>query len=140
MAYQQPVQANFKTTSPVELLANTFEDALVYENLELFKTLDGAGLMGRFRKSIDEAVDASDLATKVAGDLAKGGKAEFAMELLYGSAIDTMTVPSYINKGLLWLAAQLKRREDDVLGKGPMAVLVPTENATESTAADSVIV
>lgn len=139
VAYQLPVQANFKKTSSVELLANTFEDALVYENLELFKTLDGASLMGRFRRSIEEAVDASDLATRLAGDLAKGGKAEFAMELLYGSAIDTMTVPSYINKGLLWLAAQLKRREDDVLGKGPATASVPTEIATEDTAANSVV-
>lgn len=139
VAYQQPVQAKFKTTTPVELLANTFEDALVYENLELFKTSDGAGLMGRLRKSVDEAVNASDLAIKIAADLAKGGKAEFAMELLYGSAIDTMTVPSYINKGLLWLAAQLKRKEDEVLGNGPVNVLVPTGAANESTATDSAV-
>jgi len=39
--------ARYKTSAPVELLANTFEDALVYANLETFKTMNGPGLMGR---------------------------------------------------------------------------------------------
>ncbi|WP_250520394.1 AAA family ATPase [Caballeronia sp. NCTM1] len=136
VAFQQPIQATFKTTDPVELLANTFEDALLYENLELFKTLDGSGLMGRLKKSITDATDAADLSSKVGADLAKGGKAEFAMELLYGSAIDSMTVPSYINRGLLWLAAQLQRKEDDVLGKGPATILMATEPAANAAVVD----
>lgn len=138
VAYQQPIRAKFKTAEPVELLANTFEDALVYENLETFKTMSGTGLMGRLRKSIDDAVDAADLASKFAVDLGKGGKAEFAMELLYSKEIDTMTVPTYISKGLLWLAAQLKRKEDEVLGKGPSAVLMPVESTPEGPIADEV--
>ncbi|MEM5435945.1 AAA family ATPase [Paraburkholderia diazotrophica] len=138
VAYQQPIRAKFKTAEPVELLANTFEDALVYENLETFKTMSGTGLMGRLRKSIDDAVDAADLASKFAVDLGKGGKAEFAMELLYSKEIDTMTVPAYISKGLLWLAAQLKRKEDEVLGKGPSAVLMPVESTPEGPIAAEV--
>lgn len=138
VAYQQPISAKFKTTDPVELLANTFEDALVYENLETFKTMSGTGLMGRLRKSIDDAVDAADLAGKFAIDLGKGGKAEFAMELLYSNEIDTMSVPTYISKGLLWLAAQLKRKEDEVLGKGPSAVLMPVESPPEGPIGDEV--
>lgn len=139
VAYQQPIRAKFKTPDSVELLANTFEDALVYENLEKFKTMNGTGLMGRLRKSIDDAVDAADLAGKVAVDLGKGGKAEFAMELLYSKEIDTMTVPAYISRGLLWLATQLKRKEDDVLGKGSSAVLTPVEPTPKGPVTDAAV-
>ncbi|RQU05815.1 ATP-dependent endonuclease [Burkholderia cenocepacia] len=138
VAYQQPIKAKFKAADPVELLANTFEDALVYENLETFKDMDGTGLMGRIRKSIDDATDAADLAEKFAVALGKGGKAEFAMELLYSKEIDTMAVPAYIGKGLLWLATQLKRKEDDVLGKEPTAVSMVAKPSSSGSVTDPV--
>ncbi len=121
VSYQQPIQATFSGGKPAEALANTFEDALVYENVELFKTMDGNALLGRVRKSLDSASDLGNLATKLAADLAKGGKAEFAMELLYSAEIDKMVVPAYIDQGLLWLAEQLKRKEDGISGKVPPA-------------------
>jgi predicted ATP-dependent endonuclease of OLD family len=119
VAYQQPIAAKFKSKEEKEALANTFEDALVYENLNLFQKMDGTGLMGRIRKSLDEAADLSDLATRMLAALAKGGKAEFTMDLLDRDEIDTMKVPAYIDNGLLWLAAQLKRKEDGISGKAP---------------------
>jgi hypothetical protein len=122
VAYQQPIEARFKSGNPAEALANTFEDALVYENIDLFRAMDGTGLMGRLRKSLDSAADLGDLAKKLSADLAKGGKAEFAMELLYSDEIDTMKVPAYIDEGLLWLTQQLKRKEDGIAGKVPAAV------------------
>ena len=131
VAYQQPIQAKFKSEVAEETLANTFEDALVYENIELFKAMDGVGLMGRLRKSVDTAADLADLAKRVSADLAKGGKAEFAMELLYGDEIDTMKVPAYIDKGLLWLAEQLKRKEDSIDGKLPVAAAAPAGAVAE---------
>lgn len=135
VAYQQPIIVQFKTGAPTELLANTFEDALVYENLAIFKGMRGAGLLGRFREAIEESTDAADLAKRVFDGLAKGGKAEFAMELLYSTEIDAMTVPAYIDKGLAWLADQLKRKEDDVLWKGTIApVLAPASDATQGSA------
>ncbi|CAN7594493.1 AAA family ATPase [Variovorax paradoxus] len=135
VAYQQPVIVQFKTGAPTELLANTFEDALVYENLAIFKGMKGAGLLGRFREAIEESTDTADLAKRVFDGLAKGGKAEFAMELLYSTEIDAMTVPAYIDKGLAWLADQLKRKEDDVLGKGTIKlILTPDSDATQGSA------
>lgn len=122
VAYQQPIQAKFKSDKHMEALANTFEDALVYENIDLFKTMDGTGLLGRLRKSLNGATDLGDLAQQVSADLAKGGKAEFAMELLYSEEIDTMKLPAYIDTGLLWLADQLKRKEDGISGKAPVAI------------------
>jgi predicted ATP-dependent endonuclease of OLD family len=120
VAYQQPIAAKFKSNAEKEALANTFEDALVYENLDLFQKMEGTGLMGRIRKSLDEATDLDDLATRMLAALAKGGKAEFTMDLLDSDGIDKMKVPAYINNGLLWLAAQLKRKEDGISGKAPL--------------------
>lgn len=117
VAYQQPIQAELLDGKPSEALANTFEDALVYENIKLFKSMDGTGLLGRIRRSLDAASDLGDLAERLFGDLAKGGKAEFAMELLYSAEIEKMTVPTYIDQGLVWLASQLKRKEDGIAGK-----------------------
>jgi len=57
------------------------------------------------------------------------------MELLYSTEIDALTVPAYIDKGLAWLADQLKRKEVDVLGKGAIAlVLVPASDAAQGSA------
>lgn len=125
VAYQQPIEAKFKSDKPAEALANTFEDALVYENIDLFKAMDGTGLMGRLRKSLDSATDLDDLGKQLSAALAKGGKAEFAMELLYSDEIETMRVPAYIDMGLLWLAEQLKRKEDGIAGKAPAAMESP---------------
>lgn len=136
VAYQQPVTAQFKAGAPAELLANTFEDALVYENLAVFKVMKGAGLLGSFRKAIEDGIDPADLAKRVYDALAKGGKAQFSMDLLYSTEIDAMTVPAYIDKGLVWLAEQLKRREDDVLGKSTVALVVaPAADASQGTEA-----
>lgn len=126
-AYQQPIQTVFKTKAAAEALANTFEDALVYENIEMFAAMDGAGLMGRIRKSLNDAPDLADLAKRLGEALEKGGKAEFAMELLYGDEIEKMKVPAYIGNGLLWLADQLKRKEDGISGKAPVAVAAAEE-------------
>jgi len=110
-AYQQPVSILFKSKEPAEAIANTFEDALLYENIARFEALTtGTGLLQRFRASLDQAKDLVDLATRVGDDLSTGGKAEFAMDLLYLEKIDEFVLPGYIDQGLLWLcrSAQAK--------------------------------
>lgn len=120
VAYQQPIAVKFKSKKKMEALANTFEDALVYENLAHFKSMNGAGLLGRIHKNLNASTDLSDLAKKIHASLAKGGKAEFTMDLLGSDEIDKMKVPTYIDNGLLWLAAQLKRKDDGISGKAPL--------------------
>ena len=131
VAYQQPIQAMFKGADAKEVLANTFEDALVYENVALFTTLAGGGLIKRFRDALADATDLADLAQRASIVLSKGGKAEFAMELLYRDEIDTLKVPTYIDVGLLWLATQLKRKEEDIAGKVNASVSVASPGAPE---------
>ncbi|QAY78151.1 AAA family ATPase [Sphingosinicella sp. BN140058] len=126
VAYQQPRRVSLKGAALAEALANTFEDALVYENLVIFQGLAGTGLIAKFRNAIAAAADLPSLAADVQGFLDKG-KAEFALNLLYATykkhvdgtettadVIDDLVVPAYIHDGLLWLSGELERRELEV--------------------------
>lgn len=84
----------------------------------MFSTLKGTGLIGRFRRALADAANLSELAEKVEAALSKGGKAEFAMDLLCSDEMGNIKVPAYIDEGLLWLSEALRRKEADVLGKG----------------------
>ncbi len=114
VAYQTPVQALFKAEKSAEALANTFEDALLYENLEFFSGRGGTGITGKFAAALKSATDLPALAAQVHKDLAGGGKAEFALDLLYADDLDKLKVPIYIADGLGWLIQQVRRKETDV--------------------------
>lgn len=117
VAYQTPISMVFKSKDAAEALANTFEDALVYENPELFAKLAGHGLIAKFRDALTTSADFAQLAEKASDALKNGTKAEFALDILFSEEVDQLKVPAYINEGLAWLAEQLKRKEDDVVGK-----------------------
>ncbi|MGE0637668.1 MAG: ATP-dependent endonuclease, partial [Bacteroidia bacterium] len=54
VAYQIPLNVTFKNSTEEkieEVLPYTFEDALVFENIELFKTLPGNGLIKKFKEA-----------------------------------------------------------------------------------------
>jgi len=117
VAYQTPIFMAFKSKDAAEALANTFEDALVYENPELFAKLAGHGLIAKFRDALTSSADLAELATKASEALKSGTKAEFALDILFSEEVEQLKVPSYIDEGLVWLAEQLKRKEEDVVGK-----------------------
>lgn len=117
VAYQQPITVTFKAEKAAEALANTFEDAFVYENMSIFGKMKGAGLMAKFHKALADCADLSQLAQASSDALACGGKAEFALDLLYSDEIDGLKIPTYIHNGLVWLAGQLQRKEEDMAGK-----------------------
>lgn len=116
VAYQSPVQVTFKDNT-AEALSYTLEDAIVMANLDLFATLPGTGLIARFRKAITESADLKTLSEALKTALEKGGKAEFALDLL--EIEDThspetpahINPPTYIRDGLLWLANQLEHKQ-----------------------------
>ena len=115
VAYQQPINLIFKSIE-VEALANTFEDALLYENPLFFADLPGHGLIAKFRNALSESVDGEALSVAVHTSLKSGNKAEFALDLLYSEKITALKVPTYIHDGLAWLMVQLKRKEHDAIG------------------------
>lgn len=123
VAYQQPTKLSFGTDQDGEAIANTFEDALVYRNMVFFRKLEGSGLAKKIRDSLASAANLDELATKLHASLAKGDKAELAMNLLELKREDLkeLALPDYIDAGLKWLIGQLKRKEEDVAGKKPLA-------------------
>ncbi|MEJ8839382.1 AAA family ATPase [Ramlibacter sp. AN1133] len=121
VAYQQPIAVNYKSPGEVEALANTFEDAIIYENIPIFDKLAGTGLIASFRKALADSKDVGELAEACAAALGSGNKAEFALDLLYSDEIDGLKVPAYIHTGLAWLEGQLKRKEQDMAGEPMVA-------------------
>lgn len=116
VAYQQPIMLGFKSKPPAEALANTFEDALLYENATIFADLAGVGLIKKFKDALAESSDLEVLAKAVHDALKSGKKAELALDLLYSDKISKLKVPTYIHDGLMWLSEQLKRKEHDAIG------------------------
>lgn len=135
-AYQTPVAITFPLRDHVEcdaaagdaraetkeLLANTFEDAVLYANLSFFKARADAGtsatgLAGRFQDAVVEATSVEALAAKTRAAIEDAGKAEFALDLLFSEDVRTLTPPTYIRCGLEWLIAQLKRKEAELAPK-----------------------
>jgi len=87
----------------------TFEDSLVMENREIFKTIkDSKGLLKKMVEAASETdikKSAKDMYETIIADGSK--KAEFALELLYFQDPDTLIVPKYIKEGLNWLEDKL---------------------------------
>ncbi|WP_374292793.1 AAA family ATPase [Paenirhodobacter enshiensis] len=115
VAYQTPQEvtqgAQTQTITP-----STFEDALALANTEVVKNAAKAERACRmtraFAKSINEAKAPEDLAKAFFDLLDKNPeKAAFALDLLYVEDIKALRAPPYIDKGLTWLAGQLKGGE-----------------------------
>lgn len=123
VAYQCPVNVNLNTESKAEeALSNTFEDALVFENISIFKDLKGPGLINKFNDAIKKATSSSDLGQIMFEDLKKGKKAEFALEMLDLQGSNQLNVPTYIKEGLSWLQEQVRIKQKEVF--------IPGENPT----------
>jgi predicted ATP-dependent endonuclease of OLD family len=113
-AYQKPVKVAFKTTNAVEVTPNTFEDALVFENLSFFATLDGAGLARKFKEALQECVDVETLGQRLFDALKSGKKADLALDVIDAENFDNLAVPTYIAKALGWLEGRLVKETADL--------------------------
>jgi predicted ATP-dependent endonuclease of OLD family len=129
VAYQTPVKITINSKKS-EALAYTLEDALVFENLDLFGTLDGPGLISKFRAAIAESTTVIELSEKLENHLKSGDKAELAMELLNIQDPTALKPPTYIREGLLWLSAQLT--EDQFKLGLPIAALGSPSSVKEA--------
>jgi predicted ATP-dependent endonuclease of OLD family len=107
VAYQIPVNISLGQ-SEEEVLARTFEDALVYENIDTFKTLDGIGLIKKIKELLTRHTTPDKLTDEMFEELKKSkAKAEFALELLFLKEPETLKVPTYIQEGLEWLQSEV---------------------------------
>lgn len=118
VAYQLPVQVTVSDAAGAkaeEALPYTFEDALVFANLPVFKTLDGTGLVKKFRDGIAKSATAAELGASLFDSLRTGKKAEFALDVLALQDPAKFVVPNYIAEGLTWLETQLTKRQLEVI-------------------------
>jgi predicted ATP-dependent endonuclease of OLD family len=130
-AYQDPVKIVFKGVE-CEALANTLEDAVVFQNIDLFSQLEGPGLIAKFRAAIAESKTFDELAARITESLKDGDKAELAMGLLELENPKALKPPTYIRDGLLWLADQLGREQRDLgLPVRVVPKLKPAQEAAE---------
>ncbi|MBT9471818.1 MAG: AAA family ATPase [Pseudomonadota bacterium] len=120
VAYQTPINITLTDTEE-EALPYTFEDALVFSNIDIFKAMNGTGLVKKFRDALNEKTTVDDLAESFFKSLDTGKKAEFALDILALEDPEKFTVPLYIGEGLEWLQSQLQRRKLDIVRADPDA-------------------
>jgi len=117
VAYQFPVQVPLKGgSSPVEIVPNTFEDALVYDNLQVFRSLEGTSSIKRFKETVNKDSTAAELAKEMFTILKTAKKAEFALDLLdLKQEPWPIVCPAYIREGLLWLQERIRQKQQETL-------------------------
>lgn len=116
VAYQTPIQITSPATGAVETaFPYTFEDALALENMAFFSSLEGHGLVRKFRDAIADNDDAGAISKAMYEALRNGKKAEFALDVILAEQFDTLTVPSYIADGLEWLELRLTKKQAEIL-------------------------
>jgi hypothetical protein len=125
VAYQSPVKIKLHGTIG-EALANTLEDALLFENIELFRAQEGTGLVAKFKAAIESSATIADLGIRLSESLKTGSKAELALDLLEFKEANKLKPPPYIKEGLVWLAGQLRQRQKE------LGLAMPEEAAPEA--------
>ena len=118
VAYQTEIDLSGTNVYPY-----TFEDALVLENIEKFKTITAtSGLLKKMVEAANED-DKNIAAQKAYKAINRFGvkKAEFALDVLFFEDPKELKVPTYIKEGLDWLESFLKPMKNIVESKIPTA-------------------
>lgn len=130
-AYQTPVEVTMPGAAAKETAyPYTFEDALVFENVDFFAAFAGPGLNAKFRTAIAKGGGATAVGASMYTALKDGKKAEFALDVLMADNFGNLKVPQYIAEGLEWLLEQMKKKQVEVLTTATATA------ATAATAAD----
>ena len=106
VSYQIPIAIETTKGKKENAYPYTFEDSLVFSNMETFKKLKGVGLMNKFNTAVNKAT-IEEASKEMFEALENGKKAEFALELLFLEEPAQISVPSYIHEGLEWLHGKL---------------------------------
>lgn len=117
VAYQYPFNISWDDKDQ-EVIPYTFEDALTFSNVELFKNLtESTGLIKKMSEALSKST-LPDAMTAMFDALGTGKKAEMALELLYIQEPNGIEPPKYIAEGLEWLQDKLKYKDNDYLSSG----------------------
>ena len=119
IAFQTPVSVKWKEDKNdlTEICPYTFEDALIFTNLELFrqKELNKMGAVTTIANLLKKSNSANELQQKIFEKLeSKSGfqKADFAVSLLYKDDFCDLVAHSYIKEGLNWMKSYLDANEN----------------------------
>lgn len=111
VAYQSEIDL-----SGIKVYPYTFEDALVLENVDKFKSISATS--GLLKKMVQAAMedDVINSAQKAYEAINSQGakKAEFALDVMYFEAPEELKVPTYIKEGLNWLENLLKPIKNNI--------------------------
>lgn len=110
IAFQTPISVkwNKEYEEYTEICPYTFEDALIFTNLELFRKeeLKKMGTITTIANLLKKSCSAEDLQKLIFDKLeSKSGfkKADFAISLLYKDDFNDLIAPAYIQEGLEWM-------------------------------------
>ena len=118
VTYQTPVNVKLSPEAKAcDGIPRTFEDALVLENIDLFRKCDGSDLLAEFKRAICDSADVNTLCDALCAALDSGSKAGFALDVLYLKDLQSVRVPTYISEGLEWLEKKLLLRQQEVLAE-----------------------
>jgi predicted ATP-dependent endonuclease of OLD family len=103
-AYQHAIDIEFEQKITT-VIPYTFEEALVFENKELFEKLEGNGYIKKFSTALAKQT-LKECLEFMFETIKSDGKAQFALDLLL---LDTckLKTPKYIFDGLTWLTETL---------------------------------
>lgn len=107
VAYQAPITVKMGDNDAEEALATTFEDSLVFENLDLFSKPGLGDIAADFTEKIAGCINPAALSHAMFNILKTSDKAAFALELLSLQNLDELKTPKYIENGLKWLEGRL---------------------------------
>ena len=114
IAFQTPVNVKWDKNKDelTEVCPYTFEDALIFTNLELFRRegLKKMGAITTIANLLKHSNSANELQNKIFKKLeSKSGfqKADFAISLLYKDDFVDLVAPVYIQEGLEWMKSYL---------------------------------
>jgi predicted ATP-dependent endonuclease of OLD family len=101
VAYQTPMSVQMSNSNgEVEALARTFEDALVLENLQLFRDTPESGFVHeKIKEILNSEKDPANISARLFEILKSLNKAEFTLDLLRTKGFDGLKIPSYIITG-----------------------------------------
>lgn len=108
IAYQTPVKVDFEGEEK-EAIPGTFEDCLIYTNYDLFKKIevtDPGNLVEQTHDLLNSSDTFETIHEKIYKMLRAGKseqKAEFALDVIFEISPDELSVPPYIDQGLMWL-------------------------------------
>jgi predicted ATP-dependent endonuclease of OLD family len=109
LAYQSPVNVSINSLTG-EALSSTFEETLIYANLEEISKLDLDGVVKKVKMAIEKS-SLADFCKDIYDAIhsKSSDKVSFALELMY--VLKSVIAPPYIAEGLKWLQILLKRQD-----------------------------